>query len=389
MTKPKSTRRRPTLGSVARNFLAPLALLLGASPAPAQPAPGADIYEPGRQIIAEIGRIVTPNGVQETFEATLGGARQVVNVRGADRANPLLVFVHGGPGAVEMPIAWSFQRPWEDFFTVVQYDQRAAGRSYRLGDPQALAPTLTLDRYRDDAIELIEQLQKRYGKRKVVLLGHSWGSLVGLAVAAKRPDLLHAYVGMGQTVDVREAERVGIAWTEEQARKRGDTEALKALAAIRPYPDAGPFTIDKADGWRTYAIRYGSLAAYRSDARFYLRAPRLSPEYSADDVRAWGQGSEFSVKQLWSRMADISFLDLRRLEVPTIMLLGRHDITTPSTIVAGWMEKLSAPTKRVVWFEHSAHLPMVEEPGRVLDALLRHVRPLAAAGEAGPAREGK
>lgn len=390
MTELKSSRHGPAIGGLVRKLLAPLALLLAAVPAPAQPAPGADIYEPGRQIIADIGRIVTPNGVQETFETTLGGARQVVNVRGADRANPLLVFVHGGPGAVEMPIAWSFQRPWEDFFTVVQYDQRAAGRSYRLNDPQALAPTLTLDRYRDDAIELIEQLQKKYGKRKVVLLGHSWGSLVGLAVAAKRPDLLHAYVGMGQTVDVREAERVGIAWTEEQARKRGDAEALRALAAIRPYPDSGPFTIEKADGWRTYAIRYGSLAAYRPDARFYLRAPRLSPEYDADDLKAWGQGSEFTVKQLWSRMADISFLDLRRLEVPTIMLLGRHDITTPSTIVAKWMEKLSAPAKRVVWFEHSAHLPMVEEPGRVFDALLRYVHPLATAAETGGrARDGK
>ena len=84
-----------------------------------------------------------------------------------------------------MPIAWSFQRPWEDFRTVVQYDQRGAGRSYALDDSDTLAPTLTPDRYRDDAIELIEALRKKYGKRKVFLLGHSWGSLVGLAVAAK------------------------------------------------------------------------------------------------------------------------------------------------------------------------------------------------------------
>ena len=94
--------------------------------AAAQTAP-ADPYARGREVVADIHRIVTPNGVQETFEATLGGARQVVNVRGADRANPVLLFVHGGPAAVEMPIAWAFQRPWEDFFTVVQWDQRGAG----------------------------------------------------------------------------------------------------------------------------------------------------------------------------------------------------------------------------------------------------------------------
>ena len=86
-----------------------------------------------------------------------------------------------------MPIAWSFQRPWEDFFTVVQYDQRGAGKSYRLNDPERLATTLTFERYRDDAIELIELLRKRYGKRKVILLGHSWGSAVGLGVRPRAP----------------------------------------------------------------------------------------------------------------------------------------------------------------------------------------------------------
>jgi proline iminopeptidase len=77
---------------------------------------------------------VTPNGVDETLILELGGARQVVNVRGADRANPILLYIDGGPGSVEMPMAWSFQHPWEDFFTVVQWDQRGAGRSYPLND---------------------------------------------------------------------------------------------------------------------------------------------------------------------------------------------------------------------------------------------------------------
>jgi len=365
-----------------------LCVVGGWEPARAHQAPDADPYQGGREIIADIGRIVTPNGVQETFELTLGGARQVVNVRGSDRDNPLLIFIHGGPGSVEMPIAWSFQRPWEDFFTVVQYDQRGAGRSYPLNDPDMLAPTLSLERYRDDAIELIEALRSKYGKRKVILLGHSWGSMVGLSVAIERPDLLYAYVGMGQSVDVREAERVGMAWTEAEARKRDDKEALAAIAAIRPYPDLGPFTIEKADGWRKYAIRYGSLAAYRTDARFYLRAPRLSPEYTPEDIKSWDKGSEFTVTQLWPRMADISFLNVHRLEVPTIMLLGRHDITTPSSIVATWMDKLSAPSKRVVWFEHSSHLPMIEEPGKAIEALIRDVLPHAARTERGQSNEG-
>jgi proline iminopeptidase len=270
-------------------------LLAAPALATASAAQATDAYAPARAIVADLNRIVTPGGVQETFEVTLGGARQVVNVRGADRDNPLLLFIHGGPGAVEMPVAWSFQRPWEDYFTVVQWDQRGAGRSYPLNDPKVLAPTMTLERHRDDAVELIEQLRTRYRKSKVFVVGHSWGSGVGLAVAVARPDLLYAYIGMGQAIDWRENERVGMAWTLEQAHKRGDDGAIRAIEALRPYPDSGPFTIDKADGWRKHSTRYGALAAGRDNADFYFGVTRLSPEYTAEDRKAWIEGSTFSV----------------------------------------------------------------------------------------------
>lgn len=350
--------------------------LFSAAPATAQTE---DPYAPARAIVADLHEIVTPNGVQETFVATLGGAKQVVNVRGADKDNPILVFVHGGPGAVEMPFAWTFQRPWEDVFTVVQYDQRGAGRSYPLNDPAALAPTMTLERYRDDAIELIELLTKRYGKRKVVLMGHSWGSFVGLAVALERPDLLHAYVGVGQGIDFRTSERVGMAWTRAKAVAAGDAEAVAAIDALAPYPDE-EFTIANADGWRKYAMPYGSLLYNRPpDTSLYFQQPRLSPLYDAADRKAWGKGSAFTVTTLWPRLADISFLKVDSIEVPLIFLLGRHDYTVPSPIAAKWLKQVRAPSKKLVWFEHSAHMPMVEEPGLFFAALLRDVLPLTKA----------
>ncbi|HEX2812925.1 MAG TPA: alpha/beta hydrolase [Sphingopyxis sp.] len=350
-------------------------LLLAVLAAPVAAQSG-DAYAPARAIVADIGKIVTPNGVQETFEAPLGGARQIVNVRGADRDNPILVFVHGGPGAVEMPFAWAFQRPWEDVFTVVQYDQRGAGRSYPLNDPATLAPTMTPDRYRDDAIELIELLKKRYGKRKVVLMGHSWGSIVGLSVAVKRPDLLYAYVGVGQGIDFRAGEKAGMAWTRAKALAAGDSAAVQAIDALAPYPQ-GEFTIAKADGWRKYAIPYGSLIYNKPDLRYYFQTPRLSPEYGPADIEAWGKGSEFSVTTLWPRLADVSFTNVTTMEVPIVFLLGRHDYTVPSPVAAEWFGKVKAPSKTLVWLEHSAHMPMVEEPGLFFAALLRDVLPLA------------
>jgi pimeloyl-ACP methyl ester carboxylesterase len=345
--------------------------------ATATAAPPEDRYAPAREVVADIGRIVTPHGVQETFETTLGGARQVVNVRGADRDNPILLFVHGGPGAVEMPVAWSFQRPWEDFFTVVQWDQRGAGRSYPLNDPKTLAPTLRPDRYRDDAIELIEQLRERYGKRKVFVLGHSWGSIVGLKVAMARPDLLYAYIGMGQVIDFRENERQGYAWTLDRARNDHNATAVKELEALAPYPGGGAFDIDKMGTQRKWSIHYGGLAAGRDNADFYFHAPRLSPEYTPADIKAWDDGSGYTITTMFPQLAGVTFADVHRIDTNVVMLLGRQDYTTPSAITESWMRELQAPSKSVLWFEHSAHLPMIEEPGRVLQALVDRVRPLA------------
>lgn len=353
-----------------------LAACLAIGTAAAAP-PDPDRYAPAREIVADIGRIVTPHGVQETFEVTLGGARQVVNVRGAHRDNPILLFIHGGPGAVEMPVAWAFQRPWEDFFTVVQWDQRGAGRSYPLNDPKQLAPALRPDRYRDDAIELIEQLRKRYGKRKVFVLGHSWGSIVGLKVAMARPDLLYAYIGMGQVIDFRENERQGYAWVLDRARQDGNATAVKELEAIAPYPGDGAFDVEKTGTQRKWSIHYGGLAAGRDNADFYFHAPRLSPEYTPADIKAWDEGSGYTITTMFPQLAGVTFADVHRIDTPVVMLLGRQDHTTPSTIADTWMRQLHAPSKAVLWFEHSAHLPMIEEPGRVLQALVERVRPLA------------
>ncbi|MGH8171501.1 MAG: alpha/beta fold hydrolase, partial [Rhodanobacteraceae bacterium] len=344
----------------------------------AEGAPATDPYAAGREVIAEIGDIVTPDGVDENLVVTLGGIPQAINVRGASRKNPILLFLHGGPGAVEMPIAWSFQRPWEDFFTVVQWDQRAAGKTYALSDPARIEPTLTPDRYRDDAIELIEYLGKRYGQDKIVLMGHSWGSALGLLVARKRPDLLIAYVGVGQIVDWRQNEKLGFEWTLARARATNNRAAIEDLEAMQPYPpEKKPMVIDDADRWRKWAIGYGSLAAGRTNADFYFHAARLSPEYTREDLAAWDKGSTFTVTTLWPRLSDLSFVDLKKLDVPVVLMLGRQDHTIAPEPAAEWLQKLDAPKKTVIWFEHSAHLPMLEEPGLFFAALVEQVVPLA------------
>ncbi len=361
--------------------------LLALSPAwaqskvePVSPGIPEDRYTPGRVLVTDFDRIVTPRGVQESFVATLGGARQYVSVRGADRRNPILLYVHGGPASVELPISWSFQRPWEDFFTVVEWDQRAAGKSFKLNDPEALAPTLKLETYRDDAVELIELLRTRYDQRKIFLLGHSWGSAVGLSVAIKRPDLLYAYIGMGQLIDFQKNETQSYKTVLEQARRAGNQEAIKDLDSIAPYPGSGNFDVAKTGIERKWSIYFGGLAAGRDDGDYYTHMGRLSPEYGEEDRKAWDASSDFTMSRLWPLLATLSFEDVRKLDTPIFLFLGRHDTTTPPAIAADWLKRLTAPEKSVIWFDNSSHLPMIEEPGRVFDVLVHRVRPLAGRG---------
>lgn len=366
-------------------FASILAFALLVMPALAADAPPADPYAAAREIIGEFQKITTGNGIEESFVAEINGTRQYVSVRGNDRGNPLLLFVHGGPAAPELPISWTFQRPWEEFFTVVQWDQRASGKSWPLNDPQALLPTLTPEQYRDDAIALIELLTERYGKRKLILVGHSWGSIPGLMTAIARPDLLHAYVGIGQIIDFREGERQGYEQVLDCVRKAGNAEAVAELEALAPYPGDGPFVVEAIATQRKWSIQCGYLTAGRDNANAYFRAHRLSPEYGPEDIKAWGAGSAFTIEHLLPKLADVSFTGVTRMDVPVIMFLGRDDFTTPNAPVQAWLQALRAPARQEVWFEHSAHVIPADEPGRTLLALLKHVRPHAVrAGDGQP-----
>ncbi|MDQ0462827.1 pimeloyl-ACP methyl ester carboxylesterase [Caulobacter ginsengisoli] len=357
-----------------RRFLLALALVLAPLTASVAEEPPKVDYEPARKIVTDAQAIVTPNGVQEAFNAPIGGIDQRISVRGADRRNPIILFIHGGPGSPEMPMSWSFQRPWEEYFTVVQWDQRAAGKTYA-ANPVPDPATLTPQRYVDDAIELIELLKARYGKQKIIVVGHSWGTVVGLSVAIQRPDLVQAYVGIGQIIDFRENERLGYDWTLAQARAAKNDKAIKDLEALAPYPGPGPLTIERVGVEREWNIHFGGLMAGRDNADAYFRTLRISPDYVDSDRKAFDAGSLLTITRMLPQMTDISFQSVRKVDVPVYFFLGRHDWTTPSSIAEAWLARLKAPAKGATWFENSAHLMPIEEPGKVFVTLLRDVGP--------------
>ena len=190
-------------------------------------------------IIADARKIVSaPQAWRSWSKIPIGGTQQWISVRGHDRDNPILLMIHGGPASPEMPTSWYFQSGWEDYFTVVQWDQRGSGKSYNANDPKTIQPTLSLERITLDAEEVVQYLRAKYHKDKIFVLGHSWGSVVGIQLAHRHPEWLYAYVGMGQVISGPENERVSYRMTLQAAEAAHNTKAINDLKSIAPYPNA-------------------------------------------------------------------------------------------------------------------------------------------------------
>lgn len=358
-----------------------LCLLLGAFclPAAAAECPSGESFEKARAVVRDLQRIETPDGVQETYKTRIGGIHQWISVRGEHRHNPLLLFIHGGPASPAMPSLWQFQRPVEEFFTVVHYDQRGAGKTFRETEPEAIAGSIHIERFVDDAIEVAEHLRQRYGKRKLILAAHSWGTVVGMKAAIKRPDLFHAYVGMGQVLNTRLNEELSFQYGLARARAEGNQQAIAEMESIAPYPGDKPITRERIIIARKWPQHYGGLNAHRdADQDYYYGASLLSPDYDCADRKAFFAGNVYTLDKVLDEFLQVDLASVREFPVPVVMFLGRHDYTTPSAPTAAWLEQVKAPYKRAVWFENAAHMIPWEEPGQTLVSLLEHVRPLAA-----------
>ena len=329
-------------------------------------------------VIRELRRIVTPNGVERQETVRIGGIDQFVSLRGDDHRNPVLLFIHGGPGFPTAPMAWFATHGLEEYFTVVHWDQRGAGKTHLLNEPAVVAPTMKPGRFVDDIEELVSWLRQELGKEKVFVLATSWGSYIGLEFARRRPEWLHAYIGMGQATDVPESERRGYAFALAAARAAGNLQAISELESIAPYAARGePIPLEAIALERKWSDFFGGVMAYRQRQIDGI-AVRLSPEYSDDEAQRVFEGNGFSQGFLLSPVLSIDLTHVTQLDCPLIVLAGRHDRSVSSEVAYEWFQRVQAPLKHFEWFEHSAHEVMMEEPGKLLVTLVTHARPIAA-----------
>jgi proline iminopeptidase len=353
--------------------------LAAASVAPAKAQPKQSNRDAATKIIADARRIVTANGIELLETIRIGGIDQWVSVRGADKHNPVLILIHGGPGYISIPMSWWFSRGWEDYFTVVQWDQRGSGKTYLLNDPETIAPTLTLDRMALDTEEVVHWARTRFDKNKVFVLGHSWGSYLGLELAIRHPDWLYAYIGVGQITNSPESERRGWDFAMDGARRAGNIKAINELQSIAPYFPAGHYASLKdiylQRRWLDY---YGGVMAYRRGNSDEGNLSDLSPDYTDQELPRIWVGNDFTEKYLLQKVLSLDLSGIRELRVPLIIFAGRFDVNVNSQVAAEWFSTVNAPAKRFVWFENSAHLPMTEERGKFLVSLVNQALPMAS-----------
>jgi proline iminopeptidase len=317
---------------------------------------------------------IAPGGIDDRIAVDVGGIKQWISVRGNDPGNPLLLFLHGGPGSPMMPESWTFQRPWEDFFTVVQWDQRGGGKTFSAAKRKPDA-SMTVEQMQADAEQLIDLLLRKYGKRKLFLLGHSWGSVLGVRIAQHHPELLYAYIGVGQVVDMRRNEEVGYQMTLAAAEAAKNETAIRELKGIAPYPNAdGSIPFSKTFTERKWDVALGGML-YGQSADDESQRCELSPQYDAYDCRSREIGEGATVTILWPQLASLSLDDVSVFKCPVFIFAGSHDMTTPEPLQSKFYDRIQAPEKKYFKIERASHYVFNEAPGEMLVDLVLYVRP--------------
>ena len=343
-----------------------------------------------QQHTARLFKIRSLNGIEKLETIEVNGVNQCLQIRGQDKSNPVLLFIHGGPGMTHIGWYEGLQRPWEDFFTVVQWDQRQAGKSY--GSVAKLGDSLSNQQMLADAEVVVDYLRQSLSKEKIFVMGWSYGSYLGIKLAKSRPDWLYAYIGVSQSVNVTESIRVEHAKLLDYDTQQKDRALENQLKAMMPRPAPGNkmasflehsyfitstlFNIGKFDL---------SPEDYESITRFgYL----TSPHYSLRDLFNLYFGDPCPAFTLPETNFGREFMDIDlpaevgiTFSVPIVFLSSLQDWHVPFDLTDQWFKQIEAPYKKQVIFEDSFHVPAFTVPGKFLCALVDSALPLANQSE--------
>jgi pimeloyl-ACP methyl ester carboxylesterase len=297
---------------------------------------------------------------------SIGGIDQWIQMSGAPDT-PILLYLHGGPGGTSVPVAEAW-RPWEAHFTVVHWDQRGAGRTFARNGEAGCGP-LTINGMVEDSLEVVDFLTTTLGRRKLVVVGHSWGAVLGIHLIRRRPELFSAYVGTGQLVNKRRNEELNYQRQMAQAERSGNTEALAALRALGPPPFADRAALKILRQW-------ADVLADGDGDPVQPRPTPIAADYQRDEVPALMRGAEFSRRELYDELETVDLPSLGlAFDLPFFLFHGTCDQATPIELAEEYFAAIQAPHKEFVRFEGCHHFVVTNRPHDFLRELVTRVTP--------------
>jgi pimeloyl-ACP methyl ester carboxylesterase len=308
-------------------------------------------------------------GIVEERFVTIGGVQQWIGIRGEDRDNPVLLVLHGGPG-FPCSIFTPLMRSWERHFTVVHWDRRGAGKT--LGrNGKAGCGKLTFDGMIDEAIEVTNFLRKLLNQDKIVLMADSMGTMIGIPLVQRRPELFHAYVGTDQYVTMVRNEAQGYGMALARVREAGNTRAVAALEKI----GADPTQWDPR-GWnvKMQLTMQSDPVSPNAVVKLLLPLALTSPTHSLRDVFHLFRGFGYSKRQMFD---EFMAYDARRygtrFELPIYIFQGESDVVTLTSLAKEYLAEIDAPAKALVTIPNASHFAAFTQPEQFLSCLLTHL----------------
>ena len=320
--------------------------------------------------ITEANGDVIPGSIATLEKVNLNGSEQWISIRGKDVDKPVLLFLAGGPGGSQLVTERRALGKLENHFVVVNWEQPGAGKSFDAVDRSTLSP----ERYVTDGIALVQYLRERFGEEKIYLLGESWGSALGVWMVQRNPEYFHAFIGTGQMVAFLENDVMCYDFAMDELQKRGNLEKIERLKKQGPPPYYGEGVALKESAFLMETFTYMNTDPNIADDGFNTFQDLAGSEYGLYDKVNWFRGALVTMDVVYPQLWDVDFrIQVTELKVPIYFLIGRHDVNAPPVLTEQYYERLNAPHKKLIWFEHSGHNPWVTESTEFVDVVVNKV----------------
>jgi len=317
--------------------------------------------------------IACPPGIAWSGYVNINGVPQWLVIRSVDSRNPLLLFLHGGPGmTLSMLAGRRYSAEIEKHFVVVHWEQRGAGKSYSAARERT---PLTNEQLVSDVDAVSRYLLTTYHREKLYLIGHSWGALLGIIAISDHPERYHAFIGVGQFVNALEQERISLHFTLDYLKRKGDMARLAKLTALGEPPYSRPF--EDIPKQRAVLFRAGGSLGPGCPFSRFVRDAVVSPGFEFLGMWRFFKGLKYSTRDVLNQTYWDWALEKthRKFSVPVCFFIGHLDYNTPFELAERYFDDLEAPKKEKVIFERGAHMIPFEEPERFNREVVRVFTP--------------